>query len=182
MGMPKAELIVRGKPILQFLLERSNWPGPTLLITAPARQQPRGYELFSKVVADVVSGQGPLRGIATTLEASTDAELVIVTTCDMPMVTREMIEHLAAALACDDATMGLMCRNADGTEPFPLAIKPAALPAIEKRLTDGLRSLQSLATLSQFRVIDAPAHWPPAVWTNLNSPDDYRQFLAGQRD
>ena len=43
MGEPKANLSVRGRPILQYLFERFNWPGPTMLVTTLPRQT-RRYE------------------------------------------------------------------------------------------------------------------------------------------
>lgn len=178
MGTPKAELLVRGQPILQFLLDRWRWPGPALLVTAPSREHPPGCELFSREVSDAIAGQGPLRGVVSALEAAGDAEIVLVTTCDMPLVTSEMLEFVAAKLADNTAALGLMSKRGDEIEPFPLAIRPAALPLLHQRLNDGQRSLHSLSQRSEFRLIEAPAHWPPAVWTNLNSPDDFRQFLS----
>src|SRR6195952_3674281 len=83
MGEPKAALRVGGKPILQYLIERFAWPGPTLLVTAPGRERPPGWERFDREVPDPVAGAGPLRGVMTALEAI-KTPFVAVVTVDMP--------------------------------------------------------------------------------------------------
>src|SRR5437879_5099730 len=98
MGRPKGLLKFGGRPILEFLLERWNWPGPTLLVTGPGKQHPPGFERFTREVIDAVGGQGPLRGVLTALEATT-TDVVIVTTCDMPLVGIEQLRWFAAEIA-----------------------------------------------------------------------------------
>src|SRR3954469_12653277 len=90
MGRPKGLLRVHGRPVLEYLLERFDWPGPTLLVTAPGRERPPACELFSCEVQDPVAGLGPLRGILTALE-SARTPLVVVTSVDMPGVGREQL-------------------------------------------------------------------------------------------
>ena len=68
MGFAKGELNIDGRPILSHLLERFAWPGWTLLVTAPGREHPSGWEGFTREVSDPEAGQGPLRGVLTALE------------------------------------------------------------------------------------------------------------------
>src|SRR5690348_14005110 len=85
MGGPKSALVVRGKPILGYLLDQLRWPGPTMLVTAPGCEQPLGANRFDREVRDPVAGLGPLRGVLTALQnASTD--IVVVSTVDAPNV------------------------------------------------------------------------------------------------
>ena len=98
MGRPKAELRIAGRPILEYLLQRWTWDGPTMLVTAPGREHPPGHERFDREVTDPVAGEGPLRGIVTALENAGDAAVLLVATCDMPLMTRAMLEHLAGKL------------------------------------------------------------------------------------
>src|ERR1700721_4778762 len=73
MGLPKQNLEINGRPILEFLLNQFAWPGPTLLVTAPSRRHPPGAHLFYAEAVDAIENQGPLRGVLTALEnASTD--------------------------------------------------------------------------------------------------------------
>src|SRR4051794_14061635 len=99
MGKPKAWLTLRGQPILEYLLDRFAWPGPTLLVTAPGREHPPGYERFTREVVDPIADLGPLRGVLTALEHA-QTPTVVVTTVDMPNVQRAhlcaLAEHLVA--------------------------------------------------------------------------------------
>jgi molybdopterin-guanine dinucleotide biosynthesis protein A len=97
MGIPKAEIQLEGQPILTHLIQRIGWPGPTLLVTAPGREQPPSVECFAREAADPVSGQGPLRGVLTALEHS-DTVLVIVATVDMPAITSVQLTYLGEML------------------------------------------------------------------------------------
>jgi molybdopterin-guanine dinucleotide biosynthesis protein A len=177
MGRPKAEIDVHGKAILKFLLDRWQWPGPTMLVTAPGREHPPGWQLFGREVGDPVAGSGPLRGIVTALE-SAGSPLVVLATCDMPLIAREQLEWVVARLREDSHKLGVMTRRGGGeVEPFPTALRSSALEVLAQRLEEGFRSLRPLATLDGFEAIDVPREWPQEVWTNLNEPRDLQRFL-----
>ena len=175
MGRPKGELRVDGRPILQWLLKRWKWYGPTMVVTAPGREHPPGCDAFDREVVDPSSGEGPLRGIVTALENAGDADIVVVTTCDMPLATRAMLDRLIEALG---DRSGVMMRHEE-IEPFPMALRPDALALLRERLANNQRSLQALATLPEFKCIEGPAD--ATVWTNLNNPADYDAFQRRPR-
>jgi molybdenum cofactor guanylyltransferase len=176
MGRPKAELRVAGKPILEYLLDRFAWPGPTLLVTAPGRERPAGAARFGREVADPVAGEGPLRGVVTALEAAT-TEIVLITTCDMPGLEGRHLEWLRVALLERPDAPLVMTKRASGVEPFPLAIRRDALALVRDRFAHGGRSVQSLSTLPGAVLVDAPADWGAEAWINLNTSDDVARFL-----
>ena len=178
MGRPKAELRVGGRPILEYLLERIQWPGPTLLVTAPGREHPPGWEQFGREMVDTVAGEGPLRGIATALEAAEPSTIVVVTTCDMPGVTSEQFHWLADAIASRPLAQGVLLRRADDIEPFPTAFRAASLPSLREQLARGRRAVHALALLDGFVLIDAPSEWTDEVWINLNEPADFDRFIG----
>ena len=68
MGLPKQNLEINSRPILEFLLDRLTWPGPTLLVTTPSRQHPPGADRFDAEEVDAIENQGPLRGILTAMQ------------------------------------------------------------------------------------------------------------------
>lgn len=175
MGHPKAHLRIGGQPILEFLMDRWRWPGPTMLVTAPGRDRPPGWERFSREMTDPVAGAGPLQGVLTALEAAT-TELLVVTTCDMPGVGVEQFRWLIDRLRERDDLLGVMTRHGETIEPFPLALRASSLPMIRKRYEDGSRSTYRLAETSSFAALPAPAEWPQSVWTNLNMPADLDAF------
>jgi molybdopterin-guanine dinucleotide biosynthesis protein A len=188
MGVSKAQLLISGEPILAVLLRRLNWPGPTLIVTAPpnprapGREHPPGYGGFSREVHDPVAGEGPLRGLATALAASS-TELLVCIPVDMPLLGPDQIRYAASTLlAYPDALAVMWMRSTappdpiNRVEPFPLAARRAFAPTVLRHLAATQRSLHGLAADPAVRTLVAPSEWPPEVWTNLNTPDDLRRY------
>jgi molybdopterin-guanine dinucleotide biosynthesis protein A len=172
MGRPKGLLEIEGQSILAYLLDRWRWDGPTLLVTAPGREHPPAWQRFEREVVDSVAGEGPLRGIATALSATT-TELLIATTCDMPGIAREQLDWLVIAAQARPEAIGVMLRRRGAdVEPFPCAFRPPAAAAIEQQLATKRRAVHRLLDISGFAAVNAPPGWPDAVWTNLNEPGD----------
>jgi len=173
MGRPKGELLVGDRPILQYLLDRFAWSGPTLLITAPGREHPPGWERFGAEAVDPVAGQGPLRGVLTALENVTTQRLV-VTTIDMPGFgashLRWIVDRAGPVIT--------MLRRREQIEPFPSVFPTAAAPMIRAELDAGRFSVQALSRQAAVESVPAPADWDEFVWTNLNHPDEFDRFLT----
>jgi molybdopterin-guanine dinucleotide biosynthesis protein A len=180
MGKPKGLLTVGQLSILEYLLERFRWSGATMLVTAPSREHPPGWEQFDREFVDTVAGLGPLRGVVTALEKA-ETPIVVFATVDMPGVTSRQLNWFADELNADSDAVGLMTRRVtvDGEqiEPFPCAMRVAVQDVVRARLAPGLRSVYSLKEVDGFRVVPAPVDWPESSWTNLNDPKDYAAFL-----
>lgn len=176
MGRPKGELrIAADVPILQYLLDRFAWPGPTMLVTAPGREHPPAWEMFDREAADPVAGLGPLRGLLTALERAT-TPMIVVTTVDMPGVAVEQLRFLVDQLRANSQQLGVMTRRIIGgspqIEPFPSAFRTTAEAPVAQALRDHRQSVHGLSQVQGFDVIDAPGNWPESVWQNLNTPND----------
>ena len=178
MGRPKAELQLAGRPILHALFDRFDWPGPTLLITAPGREHPPGCERFTRELVDPAPGEGPLRGLLTALEGS-PVSRVVVTAVDMPFVRREQLAWLVAELAARPDMAGVMtaragtCRSgAPRLEPFPSGFHVEFATTVRQQRARGDHSLHALARHPSVATVPAPQDWPVDTWTNLNRPQD----------
>ena len=171
MGFPKGELRVRGRPILPVLLEQFSWSGPTLLVIAPGREHPTGWEGFTREVVDPTAGQGPLRGVLTALE-NTTTPAVVVTAVDMPGVGAQHLTWVAKVLNGHPDALGVIPRRGGQVQPFPSALRAAAAPVLSRLLAMNHRSLHRLTEDPAFVAVDAPPDWEDSVWTNLNSPAD----------
>ena len=183
MGRAKGLLTVAGVPVLTHLLGRLAWAGPTVLVTAPGRERPPGWDAFDAEAVDPVAAQGPLRGVLTALEVCRTPRLAVATV-DMPGVTREMFDWLAGQLG--DGDRGVMLDRADGggrqVEPFPLLVRTSVLDVVRRRLGERRRSVHGLSAEPGFVVRAAPDDWPAAVWANLNTPADVARFEGGSGD
>jgi molybdopterin-guanine dinucleotide biosynthesis protein A len=179
MGRPKGELTVRGVPILPYLLEQFAWPGPTLLVTAPGRERPPGWERFNREAVDAVEGEGPLRGVLTAIDHAASS-IVVVVTVDMPGIKMPQVYWLLRQLQV--GTSGVMMTRANQRiEPFPLAVRRTAASMVADALQRGERSVWRLSLAAGFSLVDAPSEWPLSTWINLNSPADYQAFQDEMR-
>ena len=171
MGRPKAELRIGGRFILEHLVDRWRLVVPTLLVTAPGRERPPGFDRFDREVRDPVTGEGPLRGVLTALE-SAETRIVVVATCDMPGVVAEQFMWLVERLSERDDLLGVMTRRGETIEPFPLAVRASARDRIRERYVEGLRSTYRLTEDPSFAALPAPSEWPASCWVNLNTQED----------
>ena len=172
MGGPKVLLRVGDQSILAWLLGKLNWPGPTLLVTAPAVGQTPDSERFDAHAVDPTDNEGPLRGLLTAMEYTTSVRTIAIPV-DMPNLDREKLLWLANQLRPEMS--GIMCRNGEGEiEPFPCVIRRSAAAVITERLKSGRRSLHGLCEEKGFEAISVP--WPKETWRNLNEQSDLDEF------
>jgi molybdopterin-guanine dinucleotide biosynthesis protein A len=178
MGMPKGSLRIGNQSILEYLIDRLSWPGPTAVITAPGREHPPGYQRFSHEYVDPTAGMGPLRGVLTALEHA-NTEWIVVLTVDMPGVRREQIAELLGSISAD-ALGAMFARQSESgeriIEPFPLIIQTRAARILWQRLERGALSVVKLLEEPQFNLRQAPAEWKNDLWINLNRPEDMDVF------
>ena len=171
MGQPKANLRINDQPILEYLLARFAWNGPTLLVTAPGREHPPGHEHFAAEAIDPVPEQGPLRGIHTALEHTTTS-IIVITTIDMPAFGPAQFQWLIDRFADHPDAVGLMIRRGEKIEPFPSIFRIAAVSMVQGHLAAGKLAVHALAERPRVVTLPAPADWDEKVWTNLNRPED----------
>ena len=170
MGRSKALLPVQGTTLVEWLVARLEPSFQELLVAAvEAGQLPPG--LRSHFVADHRPGAGPLAGIEAGLAAARQPTLVAVA-CDMPHVTQALAGRLAAAAAGYDAAVP---RFGARPEPACAAYRRGALAAISTALDEGRRKAADALGALDVNWID---DLDPLLFANLNTPDDYRAFLA----
>ncbi len=181
MGIPKAYLQIGSTPVLTWLLDRLKWPGPTMLVTAPAVPHPPGADKFASHFLDPVDGLGPLRGVLTALEHLA-TKLVAIVTVDMPGVDQNKLAWLVEALSIRPQCDGIMCRiqclHETRIEPFPSAFRRDAANLVTQQMELGRRSVQDLCNGPSIDAIPPPADWSADVWTNLNHPAELAAFQA----
>lgn len=179
MGQAKGNLLVHGRPILAYLLDRWQWTGPTMLVTSPGREHPPACDRFDMEVADPAPDLGPLRGILTAIQACRTS-ILVVATVDMPCIDSNHLRWIADQLQARPEYQGILLSRTrdDGAriEPFPSIYRASALNLIESLFAGGERSVHRMCALPEFEVIATPADWPNDTWTNLNVPEDLERF------
>ena len=180
MGQPKGDLRIDDEPILAYLLREIAWDGPSLLVTAPGREHPPGWERFDREAVDPVAAQGPLRGVLTALEHAT-TPAIVVTTVDMPGVRAAQLRSVVGELARRPDALGIMTRRGAQVEPFPSAFRLDARGVVKAELEGNRRSVRRLCDRAEFTSVPAPREWNESVWTNLNRTSDLEAFLSRDR-
>lgn len=102
MGRDKALIPLAGKPLIEHVIDRVHALGDELLITTN-RKTDFAY-LGVRTVADPVPAAGALTGIHTALHAAR-GNWVLVLACDMPLLSRPLLEHLISLKAEADVVI-----------------------------------------------------------------------------
>ena len=170
MGTDKAQLRLENQTFVDRIAATLDEVAESVALVGARQSHPR---LTS--VPDVFPVWGALGGVHAALAACT-SEWAIVVACDLPFVTAELFEHLAALRTDHEAVVPL---QSDG-RPQPLA----ALYRIEPCLA---RATQLIET-GQRRPLDllelVNTRWVPFTeltnlaqaerfFVNINTPDDY---------
>jgi molybdenum cofactor guanylyltransferase len=129
--------------------------------------------------ADERPGRGPLSGIATGLAWAREIgrEGLVVLACDLPLVTREVVKALVAAIRPGLDAVVVAADEPTSVQPLCGWYAASTLPAVEdaldrsqhsaRRLLEGLR-------VAHVRVPDA-THEGSFVLLNVNTRDDLAQ-------
>jgi len=189
MGIDKSMLPVRDKPLIKHICEQLHGTFTQILISANEVDK-SGFPDF-EVVPDKIPGQGPLMGIASALEASSN-ELNFVVACDIPHINLRYVRKMLAEAKDADIVVPVTApvsrdtghetcipseRRATSDEPRaePLfaVYRKSALSAINKVLSSGKRKISDVFSQCRVKYIElADTEW----LMNLNTMADYEQF------
>jgi molybdopterin-guanine dinucleotide biosynthesis protein A len=178
MGTDKSMLPVKGQSIIETICEQLRGSFDEILISA--NQVDKFAFLGFEVVPDKVPKQGPLMGIASALEASTN-ELNFVVACDIPKINLACVNRMLAEAiesradivvpVTGKSTKGRL--KAEKYEPLFAIYRKTALEAINKTLSSGKRKITDVFSLCTVKCIEMDG----TDWlTNLNTMADYEEF------
>ncbi len=132
------------------------------------------------VVPDAIPGAGPLGGIYSALLAAAHAR-VIVLACDLPFVTRPLLERLVAE-AADDVD-AVVPRSRGGLEPLCALYAARVASVLRRRIDAG--ALQVVAALAgDLRVRELGPEALAAydrdgrLFVNVNTPHEHARARA----
>lgn len=91
MGQNKALMLYKGRPLIQYILERlSTFTDQQMIIGEPSIYEQFGVPVYE----DRYHGKGPLAGLHSAL-INSETDLNLVVGCDMPNIDRSVLDHLA---------------------------------------------------------------------------------------
>jgi len=178
LGGPKGALLLGDRS----LAERASsvlWPlcGSVLISTRPGERNPAPR--FSALPDPTPSGRGPLVGIDTAFEATSDADLVVLA-CDYPFVGEELLRSLLDAAGPQDDVV-LPSDFAGRDHPLVAVWARSAAPAVRAAVRDGRLKVRGLLADLRVRRL-GPAQLRDLdldrVLCNVNSADDLARLAA----
>jgi molybdopterin-guanine dinucleotide biosynthesis protein A len=131
--------------------------------------------------ADVRPGRGPLSGLASGLRWARELGRggLVVLACDLPLVTREVMAAVVAAVRPDVDAVVVAADEPAGVQPLCGWYATSALDAVENALDHGRHSARAL--LDVLRVahvwVDAPGHGEASAVLNVNTLADLAEAV-----
>jgi len=172
-GGLKALVSFQGSPMLVWAIEALRPLCSELLVSA---NHPEPFVPFGlPVVADRLTGRGPLAGIHAGLLAADGAPLLVLA-CDLPLIRPH---HLAPLLPAGRQGDVAVWGHGRGLEPLAAYYGPGVLPEIERLLDAGNCKVSALFEGVHTTVL--PWQGGLEVFTNANKPEDLARLAAIQR-
>lgn len=173
MGADKSMLPVKGRALIETIAEQLRGSFSQILISANEVEKLAFLDL--PIVRDRVSGQGPLMGIASALEAS-DNELNFVVACDIPHIDMRYIRRMLMEANGVDAVIPVA--GDEKYEPLFAVYRKSALGAINEVLSSGGRKISDIFGRCRVRFIKLEAE----QYANLNTMAEFKEFQEEHDD
>ncbi len=140
-GVDKGLQAFRGRPLIQWALERLRPQVATVLINANQNLE-RYRALGCEVIADTVAGfAGPLAGLHRGLGAAT-TQFVVTVPCDSPFLPLDLVERLSRPLA-DESVDLAVARTGEQAHPVFCLARRRLLPHLQAYLDGGGRKIDA---------------------------------------
>lgn len=174
MGAPKAGVLLKGRPLLDYVLDAIGPVTHEIIVVRSARLVlPPINQANATVILDETADEGPLRALNTAFNAARTG-LVLAVGCDMPFLNPTLISRLAALIDDFDAVVPIV----DGRQQPLHAIYRAApaAAAAASALSTGDRRMGNLLPRLRTRWVERD-EWEAVEPTarsffNVNTPAD----------
>jgi len=174
-GVDKGLQVLRGKPLVQWVIERFAPQVDELLINANQNLD-RYEELGYRVIRDEIGGfAGPLAGLHRALTEARH-ERVATVPCDSPFLPRDLVARLSSALDAAGADLAV-ARTGDQPHPVFCLCRKEVLPGLTAFLAAGGRKID--AWYASLKAVEVPFDDAVAAFSNINTRDELRNFESG---
>lgn len=171
-GVDKGLQLLRGKPMVQWVLERLEPQVDEVLINA--NQNLEAYARFShRVVTDEVGGfAGPLAGLASGMKVARQP-LVVTVPCDSPFLPFDLVARLRSGMDAGAADLAVAKTGSQSHPVFALA-RRSLLVNLEAFLAAGGRKID--AWYMPLKVVEVTFDDQPDAFSNINTRDELATF------
>ena len=167
-GVDKGLQLLRGKPLVQWVLERLAPQVDEVLINA--NQNIASYERFGhRVVTDEVGGfAGPLAGLASGMKLAS-RPLVVTVPCDSPFLPIDLVARLHAAMDAGAADLAV-AKTGDRSHPVFALAHRRLLANLAEFLAAGGRKID--AWYAPLDTVEVLFDDQPDAFSNINTRDE----------
>ncbi len=171
-SIDKGLKMLRGKPMVQWVLERFSSQVDEVLINA--NQNIDQYQLLGhQVVPDEIGGYaGPLAGLHRGLSVATH-DLIATVPCDSPFLPLDLIARLTVALHDQQADLAV-ARTGDQPHPVFCLTRKSVLPGLTTFLQSGGRKID--AWYAALKVVEVRFDDEAEAFSNINTVEELRGF------
>jgi molybdopterin-guanine dinucleotide biosynthesis protein A len=167
MGIDKSMLLIKDKPIIQHICDQLRGTFSQILISTDDVEK---YAFLGfDCIPDKIPGQGPLMGIASTLEASAN-ELNFVVACDIPHIDIRLVRKMLAEAHAVD--MVIPTTGSEKYEPLFAVYRKSVIETINQVLLSGVRKISDSFAECKVKYIKLKTN----QLTNLNTMAEYEEF------
>ncbi len=163
MGQPKeGVLMADGRRMIEHVIEPLSHICQKILIVGACRGFTIPPQSLLIPLPDSDPGSGPLSAIATILKSGVDKKGYIITACDQPFLTADLLRLLIQG----PLNQPCIFKNHDSPlQPFPGYYPVSWLPEI------GERSVCAMLTKTAISLVACPKEWEARL-KNINRPTD----------
>ena len=170
MGEDKGQMLLNGKPMIQYLIETLQYVFNEIKIIS---NNPEYKKFGLEVISDEVKEIGPLGGIYTALKSS-KVEQNFIISCDTPFIESETINHL---LEIHKHDVSLVIQN-QKLEPLIAVYSKSILPILEKQIDLKDYKLMNLIDKVHSNFVDVNSVSEKQFF-NFNSKEDLEKWKLG---
>ena len=168
MGQDKASLVINDETLLERTVRVALTTNKPVLVVGRAEPENWFYESVEFIVDDYPEC-GPLGGLVTALRRTTSAVLLLA--CDMPNMSKEVLDWLIESLQHDGDRHGLICQHGEQLEPLFSIYSYSSLSLALDSLKQSVYSMRNFIAEGQFSYTIIPTEHVRALH-NVNTPQD----------
>lgn len=174
-GVDKGLQVMRGKPLVQWVIERFAPQVEELLINA--NQNLDRYGGFGyRVIPDEIPGfAGPLAGLHRALSEARHERLATVP-CDSPFLPEDLVSRLASAMDARGADLAV-AKTGEQAHPVFCLCRKTVLGSLTDFLAAGGRKID--AWYARVKTVEVSFDDVAAAFSNINTREELNGFEAG---
>lgn len=171
-GVDKGLKVLRGKPMVQWVIERFAPQVDEILINA--NQNIETYATFGhRVIPDAIGGYaGPLAGLHRGLSDARH-DLIATVPCDSPFLPPDLVSRLHVALERQNAELAV-AHTGDQPHPVFCLCRRRVLPGLTTFLEGGGRKID--AWYAALEIVEVAFDDEAEAFSNINTETELRGF------